>query len=123
MARVISRLIAAWNARGQWRREHGEAFARAAERDHDGITQFQRDLLAAVVHLLPPRSFRTELHQDGTKYMVARLPAADAELFVYANEAGIHGAALHRVFEEWDFRTPSELIAAVRSSLEAKRAT
>ena len=41
-------------------------------------------------------------------------------LFIYETEAGMHGPFLDRLFEEWDFRTPADLITEVTTTLKAQ---
>ncbi len=50
--------------------------------------------------------------QDG-EYLVVPLGSRGAELYVYPNEAAIFGAKPHVWFEEWDYRTPSDLLQAL----------
>ena len=50
--------------------------------------------------------------EDG-EYLLAPLGNNGAELYIYPNDASIFGAKPHAWFEEWDYRTPTELLDAL----------
>jgi hypothetical protein len=115
---MIERLANWWRNQKEWRRTHLDAFARVGIPEPDGVTPFQRQLMAAVGELIPSSSFQSKIKGDET-YFVADVPNTKMRLFVYSNEAGLgiptnqDAFSDWRTFEEWDYRTPDELIAAV----------
>ncbi len=120
---MLARLFSRWRNARQWRREHVESFARVATPNEEGVTPFQAQCLAAVDSIVSRGAFQVAVHSDGTRYFVAPIPGTTAELFVHDTEAGIHGPSLDWRFEEWDYRTPEELVAKVVESLHELHAT
>ena len=120
---MLERIVSWWQQRGAWRREHVEAFARVSVADAEGITQFQRRVIEAVAFAIPSGSFELKVHADGTNYLVAPLPKTSAQLFVYDTEAGIFGGGEEVHFEEWDYRTPEDLIGNVVAYVRKAHAT
>ena len=89
------------------------------EREGNGLTTFQNKCLNAVSTYLPASSFERVTCKDNTVHLKAPIGNIGAQLFIYETEAGMHGASQDRCFEEWDFRTPTDLIAAVTTTLKA----
>ena len=107
--------ILAWVQRQrEWRREHIAAFAAVAQAEADGLTIFQHKAVAAVARFVPRNQFK-RVPADGKEsdYLVGQLGSHGSELHIYANEAHIFGSKPHRWFEEWDYRTPEELLQAL----------
>ena len=53
------------------------------------------------------------MEKEPGDYLVAALGSGGAELYIYPNEASIFGAKPNAWFEEWDFRTPTDLLQAL----------
>jgi hypothetical protein len=107
-------LIAWLQQQGQWRRDHIAAFSVATQLETDGLTRLQHDTLSAVAHIIAPKQFKRVAMDKGVgTYLVAPLGSSGAELYIYPNEAEIFGRKPHAWFEEWDYRTPEDLVAAV----------
>ena len=115
---MLGRIANWWRAQKEWRRVHIQAFAEADVADSEGITIFQRRLIDAVSDVIASSAFRRET-SAGEVYLVAEIPGTDKELFVYSTEAQFASVSKSGdyskrwPFEEWDYRTPDELIAAV----------
>ena len=114
---MLGRIADWWRAQKEWRRTHLRTFAEVAVVDSEGVTVFQRRLMDAIDHLIPRSAFRRE-SWGAEPYFVADVPGTNKKLFVYSTEAQF---ALSKTsinadrwpFEEWDYRTPDDLIAAV----------
>ena len=107
----------------QWRRDHVAAFAAAVQREADGLTLFQVQVIAAVSRFVPAASFeRSALNKEPGVFLSAPLGSAGSELFVYPNEAAILGAKPYAWFEEWDYRTPEDLLHALVEECAARAA-
>jgi hypothetical protein len=47
------------------------------------------------------------------EYLLAPLGRSGAELYIYPNDAAIFGVKPYAWFEEWDYRTPEDLLQAL----------
>jgi hypothetical protein len=114
--------VLAWVRRQrEWRRDHIAAFAAAINAQPDGLTAFQHNALASVARFVPPHEFkRVPTKSKEPDYLVAPFGSRGSELYIYANEAHIFGTKPHRWFEEWDFRTPEELLQALVEECETR---
>ena len=122
---MFGRIANWWREQKEWRQVHERAFGSVGIPDADGVTSFQRQLMAAVADVMPPSTFQRATMQGspfaGETYFVADIPGTKMQLFVYPREAGISNppktgilsATKWGPYEEWDYRTPDELIAAV----------
>lgn len=111
---MIARLVLWWKNLRQWRQDHKAAFAAMSTSGADGVTVFQAHCLETISEVVPRVSFERIKPESGDAlYLVAPIPNSDSRLFIYNTEAGIHGPGGDWRFEEWDFRTPTELIEAV----------
>lgn len=54
-----------------------------------------------------------ELEGEKELYLVAGLPGSASKVFIYENGSSIHESGRDYIAEEWDFKTPDELIQAV----------
>ena len=98
----------------QWHRDHVAAFAAATQEEPDGLTVFQHQALSAVAQFVPPERFkRIPMDTEKGEYLLAPLGSRGAGLYIYPNEAAIFGAKPYAWFEEWDYRTPGDLLEAV----------
>jgi hypothetical protein len=70
--------------------------------------------MSAVAPFVSRDNFRRiAMDKGGGEYLVAPLTENGAELFIYPNEASIFGAEPNAWFEEWDYRTPAELLQSL----------
>ena len=130
MASMLRYVAKWWNESRQWKQEHVATFAAACVRNSDGTTVLQRRLIASIAEVMPEVSFERELEADGVVRFAAQVPNTKFRLYVYPNEAGFMDTSKKRPvygtdwrpFEEWDFRTPDELISAVTKHLTKLRA-
>jgi len=98
----------------QWRQEHIAAFAAVAGMQSDGLTLFQHRSLVALSGIVAPESFRrVAMNSEPGVYLLAPIGTKGRELYIYPNEASIFGTKPHAWFEEWDYRTPEDLISAL----------
>lgn len=104
--------LLAWiRDRGRWRREHIEAFSAVTTVQSDGLTLFQHQAISAVAPFVNPEQFnRVEMDKEEGSYLVSSLGSDGAELYIYPNEVCIFGAKPYSWFEEWDYRTPDDLL-------------
>jgi hypothetical protein len=100
-----------------WRSEHEAAWAPVKLKGPDQLTSFQHQCSEALAGAVPGLTFERKTGQKEL-YLVADLPKTKAQVFVYEDGSNIHEAGRDFVAEEWDFKTPADLIAAV--VLEAK---
>ena len=113
MAHMLGRVINWWRDSRQWRRDHILAFSQARKKSQDGLTLFQNKCLTAVATYVPQGSFERVTHPDGTLCLVAPLDTQGTRLFIYDVEAGIYGQSGDLRYEEWDFRSPEDLISTI----------
>jgi hypothetical protein len=107
----------------QWRRDHVAAFSAAMQRQADGLTLFQCQAISALSRLVPAASFQRSVMSKGHgEYLLAPIGHSGAELYVYPNEAAILGAKPYAWFEEWDYRTPEDLLQALVEECIARAA-
>lgn len=92
---------------------HVKAFAAASKKDSDGLTVFQRRALEAISPFVNRDDFRqvNMVNEDGL-YLHASIVDAKVELFFYPDGAQVSDEITDSRFEEWDYRTPSELLDA-----------
>ena len=107
--------IRAWFERQrQWRREHIAAFAAVADKHDDGLTAFQHNAISALATLVEANSYlRRVMPDDLGECLIAPLGNNGAVLWIYVTDAGIFGVKPHSWFEEWDYRTPDDLLKAL----------
>jgi hypothetical protein len=107
-------LIAWFKAQRKWHRDHKAAFASAAQKRDDGLTEFQHQALSAISGIVAPTSFRrVKLKGEVSDTLVASLGGNGNEVWLYPNEAAIGKGNSSVVLEEWAFRTPQDLIATL----------
>src|SRR3954469_1423411 len=111
----------------EYRRAHNAAFDPVRVVDPTGLSVFQRRAIAAIGDLVPPATFSQQRDAEGAIYLTADIPATQKRLYLYRSEAAVLlDTAIRRapywdyaIYEEWDFRTPEELIHAVRRDVRA----
>jgi len=113
--------IARWWQRGvEYRRAHNAAFAPFKEVDSDGITVFQRRMMSELSSVIPPDNFIRGSDSSKAVILEADVPGTKKRLYLYPAEAGIAldtsrppSYSRYAPHEEWDYRTPEELMKAV----------
>lgn len=107
-------LIAWFHRQREWRRDHIASFTAAMQRQSDGLTVFQHSALTAIERFVPREQFKHHPMEKGDGvYLLAPLGSDGFELYIYPNEAGIFGAKPDVSLEEWDYRTPTDLLHAL----------
>jgi hypothetical protein len=98
----------------RWRQEHVAAFEAVSQLRPDGLTAFQHQALDAVARFVSADTFKhVPMEQEPGVYLLAPLGASGFELYIYPNEASIFGRKPHAWLEEWDYKTPDELLTAL----------
>jgi len=108
-------LIAWFRRQRQQSQAHIDAFSAARQLEPDGLTRLQHMALSAVAQYVAPGHFsRVAMRKGSGVYLVARVGGSGSEIYIYPNEASIVGQKPDGCFfEEWDYRTPEELAAAL----------
>ena len=107
-------LIAWFQKQREWRRDHIASFTAEMQRQPDGLTLFQHSALTAIARFVPHDQFKHHpMEKEDGVYLLAPLGSEEFELYIYPNEAGIFGAKPHVSLEEWDYRTPTDLLQAL----------
>ena len=116
--------VVAWFRRQrQWHRDHIAAFSAVTQRQSDGLTAFQHQALASVARSVTAEHFkRVTMDEHSGEYLVAALGNRGAKLYIYPNEAAIFGTKPHSWFEEWDYRTPADLVEALAKECASRAA-
>jgi len=116
--------ILAWFLRErQWRRDHIAAFSVVTQEETDGLTVFQHQALSAVSRCVGTERFqRFAMEKEQGSYLTVPLDSIGAELYIYPNEAAIFGAKPYAWFEEWDYRTPDDLLEALIDECKSRAA-
>jgi hypothetical protein len=97
----------------RWHKDHETAWAPVIAVGADGLTPFQHKCQAAFVKAIPGLAF--EQGGEKERYLVAGLPGTASKVYIYENGSNIHEPKHDFIAEEWDFKTPDELIQAVVS--------
>jgi len=112
---MLHRLSNWLQAQRAWKNDHVRTWHGLTSLDENGVSQFQRNCLLAIESL--PLSL--EFKQMGTSeaYFVSLIPNTNIEIFLYIDGAQVVGD--HNIFraEEWDFRTPDDLIQALTTTV------
>ena len=103
---------------------HASAWRGAAESGPDDLTNFQR----LAVKALEPVTGPLALNRSGTgeSYLSGSISGTDLVLYLYLDEAQVHGAKHRFIAEKWDYDSPGTLIdglvSFVRARLQSNRA-
>jgi hypothetical protein len=108
---MLKRLRSWFREQRTWHTEHEATWAPVKQVGSDRLTAFQRECKAALVEALPNLVFETNGEKE--LYLVAELPNRSAKVYVYEDGANIHEAGNDFIAEEWDYKTPHELITAI----------
>lgn len=95
-----------------WHAAHKTAWALVTRLEADELTPFQHECTEALLKAIPGLKFDKNKGEKES-YLVADLPSANAKVYVYLNGSNIHEKGKDFIAEEWDFKTPQELIKAV----------
>ena len=108
---------------GWWKRRRGRkvahtsAWRTADNAGADGLTNFQRLALPALEAVTGP----LVLSRAGANetYLIGPIPDTDLVVYLYADEAQVHGTARHFTAEKWDYDSPEALINGMVSFVRA----
>jgi hypothetical protein len=109
-----------WIQRRRMDREASEsAWREATVLGADGRTNFERLAVSELEALVGPIALARGSEQ--MPYLFGVIPGTDLTLYLYADEAQVHGGARKFLRERWDYRFPKDsiedLVAFVRVSL------
>jgi hypothetical protein len=109
-----------WLQRRRVDREASESVWREATAlGADGQTNFERMALSELEAIVGPITLARGSTQ--MPYLFGVIPGTDLTLYLYADEAQVHGGARTFRKERWDYRLPKDsiedLVAFVRASL------
>jgi hypothetical protein len=109
-----------WVQRRRTDREASEsAWREATALGADGRTNFERMALGELEAIVGPITVARGSGQ--MPYLFGVIPGTDLTLYLYADEAQVHGGARMFRKERWDYRLPkdsiADLVAYVRASL------
>jgi hypothetical protein len=77
----------------------------------DGLSPFQRETEATLRAILSARGLEMVERQilgEDDRYIVAKIPRAEATIWIYCDETQIESGAEVLRLERWDTRTPEE---------------
>ena len=80
--------------------------------DEERLSSFQQQTEAALVSALTVAGYGlTARRLEGVKeiFIRARVQGTEAEVFIYSDEAGLHGPQVHQRFEAPDYRDGASL--------------
>ena len=108
---MFSRITRWLKEQRAWHTEHEAAWKPLIAVGADRLTPFQHKCQAAFLKAIPSLGF--EQGGEKERYLVAALPGTASKVYIYENGSNIHEAGRDFIAEEWDFKTPDELIQAV----------
>jgi hypothetical protein len=115
---MFKRLRTWFQRERQWHRDHVETWAGWTTAEPDGLCRFQRTCEAAVATAL--NELGVSLHErrvvetkEGWKYVHFLLSPTELEFWLYCDTVEFTGRKLHRRLEEWDHRTPEDMVTKV----------
>ncbi len=105
---MIRKLLQWINRRKEWHADHLKTWDGMSVLDPTGVSKFQSTALAS----LQGHGIQLPFKQVGSseKYLLASIPGSEIDVYLYVNGAQVVGEHNILVAEEWDFRTPDELI-------------
>jgi hypothetical protein len=111
--------ISGWFRRQrEWHADHKRAWAGQTEVDASGTSQFQRTVLAHLETAAPVLVFNKEGGQEA--FFVAPIPNSNINVFVFPDGIQVLGKKFLMRSEEWDHRTPGEMIDELISVLRSR---
>jgi hypothetical protein len=118
---MFQRLTAWRNRRRAAKIARTSAWRTAEDTGDDSLTNFQRLALPALEAVTGPLA----LSRAGTNesYLTGPILNTDLVLYLYTDEAQVHGATRRFIAEKWDYDSPealiNELVSFVRTSLQS----
>ena len=118
------RQLQEWSRRrGEEKRARSAAWAEAERMGDDGLTNFERDAIAALTPITG--SLLLNRAGSGMPYLFGPIPTTPLTLYLYADEAQVHGRKPAYRRERWDFSSPqesiSDLVGYVREALQPNK--
>lgn len=107
--------IARWfRDRAQWARHHKAAWDGMLTPEANGLSRFQAACESALTATLATRQ-RTLIERSiggsaTEPYVTARVSDSLLTVWIYLDQANVEGPGLDARYEQWDARTPQELI-------------
>ena len=105
------------------KRARTSAWAEADRVGIDGLTNFERDAVAALTPITGPLSLSRA--GSGMPYLFGPIPNSQMTLYLYGDEAQVHGFEPSYRRERWDFTLPQEsiadLVGYVREALQPNK--
>lgn len=114
---MLKKFIAWREEHRAWRRDHISSFRAAAVKDESGLTAFQTECARRLSAYVAPNAFVRDSGANGVG-LSARVHGTGAELNIFDLETNIYGDGHDIRFEEWNFRTPEDLINATENALQ-----
>ncbi len=114
---MFIRIFNWFKKRREWTKDHKQAWLGLAAVDANGVTEFQKLLLAYLELVFPELEFSREGKSEA--YFVATIPNSKIKVFVFPDGAQVIKEKHLLRAEEWDYRTPAEMIDALDSVLRS----
>ena len=117
-----------WNRRRkQWNADHVAAWRGISDHDQSGLSPFQYRCEQRLVDALRVAGYIVANRQikgpEGARYISGSVVHGPVTFWLHDDTVGYDVGAASRRFEEWDYRTPDELIEDFcRLLIEAVRA-
>jgi hypothetical protein len=104
------RQLQEWSRRrAEEKRARNAAWVEAERVGDDGLTNFERDAIAALTPITG--TLLLNRAAAGMPYLFGPIPATPMTLYLYADEAQVHGIEPAYRRERWDFSSPQESIS------------
>jgi len=120
MTNFLSRLMALRRERRAWKADHSATWPPASAVGFDGTSSFERlcdqKLRVEIANrgLTIVEIVRTS---EGYPYISYEVPGIGARIFVYNDQVEIATHKSHLILEQWDTRTPDEMVARATTFL------
>ncbi len=110
----LSGILRSWRDHRRRRTDHVAAWHEVGIPDKpDGSTSFQRSCEARLRSLIAQRGLsivEVNAMKHEHPYICFEVPQLNARFYVYENGAQVTARGFDLILEEWDFRTPEEMI-------------
>lgn len=109
----------------EWRAAHDVAWRHATEIGNDSLSTFQRLAIASVETVTGPLKLKSQAFEDlpNETYLTGRIPHTDLTLYLYKDEAQVHGLKRAQfIAEKWDYDNPEALVKALENYLRSLNA-
>jgi len=110
---MIRRFFDWLSERKTWKSDHMRTWKGFTEADSEGITKFQTKAISDIESQGVQLQFQRMGQSEA--YFVATIQGTEIEVFIYSNGAQVMGNQNLLRAEEWDYRTPEDLIQALVS--------